>query len=196
MEIIAHRINTIEQLEKTSLHCGVEVDLRSCGNDIILHHDPFCEGESFKKWISHYRHGTLILNVKEEGLEERLIGIMKEYNIKNYFFLDLSFPYLVKTMKKGCRNIAVRFSEYESIETVLALKGFVDWVWIDIFTQCPLTRANYQRLKESNFKLCLVSPELVSGNPADIEPLKDFLKGHSFQVDAVCTKYPQRWKEE
>ena len=64
MQIIAHRINTKKMLEKTSIDFGVEVDIRSDGKNLIIHHDPMTQGEYFKDWILAYNHGTLILNVK------------------------------------------------------------------------------------------------------------------------------------
>ena len=78
MEYILHRRNKITDLNNTPFNHGAEIDLRSYGNNIILHHDPFVKGVLFDEWISHYRHGTLILNVKEEGLEERIIQLLKD----------------------------------------------------------------------------------------------------------------------
>ncbi|MEI9851610.1 MAG: hypothetical protein WDN24_13070 [Sphingomonas sp.] len=43
---------------------------------LIVHHDPFADAIDFEAWIAHYAHGTLILNVKEEGLEDRLLAIL------------------------------------------------------------------------------------------------------------------------
>jgi len=71
--IIAHRRNTLNQLLASPTKYGIEVDIRSAGDRLIIHHDPFVSGEDFEAWISAYDHGTLILNVKEEGLEARLI---------------------------------------------------------------------------------------------------------------------------
>ena len=64
MNFISHRVNTIEALEATDQAYGVEVDIRSHGSQLVIHHDPFAPGVSFQDWLSHYRHGTLILNVK------------------------------------------------------------------------------------------------------------------------------------
>ena len=119
MEVIAHRRNTIQELRNTPKNFGVEIDIRSFGKKLILAHDPFLDGLDFLKWIEYYEHGSLILNVKEEGLETVLIKIMKEYNIKNFFFLDQSIPFLVRTFSFGEKRSAVSLSEYESIETVL-----------------------------------------------------------------------------
>ena len=76
--------------------------------------------------------------MKEEGLEARLIDLMKAYGIADYFFLDQSFPFLVKWSKLGEHRCAVRVSEFESVETALALARKVDWVWVDCFTHFPV----------------------------------------------------------
>lgn len=195
MKLISHRRNTIADLLATDSKYGVEVDIRSEGTRLIIHHDPCVAGESFDDWINVYRHGTLILNVKEEGLEARLISLMKSKGIDDYFFLDQSFPFLVKWSKAGEHRCAVRVSEYETVDTALTLAGKVDWVWVDCFTHFPLSEQNAIRLKGAGFKLCLVSPEL-QGRSAEIEipQLISLLKDRNIEADAVCTKRPDLWE--
>jgi len=191
VKLIAHRRNTLAELNATPRSYGVEVDIRSQGDRLIMHHDPFQEGEPFEPWIEAYRHGTLILNVKEEGLEDRLIGCMRDRGIDDYFFLDQSFPFLVKTASKGERRCAVRVSEFESLDTALALAGRVDWVWVDCFTRFPLDRAAWLRLQDGGFRLCLVSPELVGRAPeSEIATLRRMFAAWAVEPDAVCSKLP------
>ena len=83
MQIILHRINTRQGLVNTPREFGVEVDIRSEGKRLIIGHDPFIGGEDFLQWISVYDHGTLILNVKEEGLEEFDQTRFQEWFIKS-----------------------------------------------------------------------------------------------------------------
>ena len=168
MKLIAHRRNTLNELISTPEKYGIEVDVRSYGNKLVIHHDPFIEGESLEDWLEAYQHGTLILNVKDEGLEARLIELMKTHGIADYFFLDQSFPFLIKWSNAGERRCAVRVSEFETIETALTLAGKVDWVWVDCFTHFPLSQQDAQKLKNAGFMLCLVSPEL-QGRSAEIE---------------------------
>jgi len=196
MKLISHRRNTLKDLNATSPKYGVEVDIRSRGEQLIIHHDPFADGESFDNWIAAYQHGTLILNVKEEGLESRLIVLMQSKGIEDYFFLDQSFPFLVKWSKAGERRCAVRVSEFESIETALTLAGKVDWIWVDCFTRFPLSEEDARRLKYAGFKLCLVSPEL-QGRDAETEipVLAQLLAERDIQVDAVCTKRSELWEK-
>jgi hypothetical protein len=197
MNVIIHRRNTLSQLLATDSKYGIEVDIRSESDRLIIHHDPCVAGESFNEWIAVYRHGTLILNVKEEGLEARLIALMQSKGITDYVFLDQSFPFLVKWSKAGEHRCAVRVSEFESIETALTLAGKVDWVWVDCFTRFPLSQHDARRLKDAGFKLCIVSPEL-QGRDANVEipQFASLLKERNIVADAVCTKRPDLWEAE
>ena len=195
MEIIAHRINTINQLKNLNTNLGVEVDIRSNDKNLIISHDPFSDYINFEEWLSFYKHGTLILNVKENGLEKELIKTMQNFKKDNFFILDQSFPYLVNTIKKGEKRCAVRLSEYESINTVLSLKNKLNWVWIDFFTKFPLDFEVYKILKKHNFKLCIVSPELQGHTNSKCLDLKKYIKSKQMYFDAVCTKKVKFWGE-
>ena len=189
--IIKHRINKIEDLAKTSTELGIELDIRARGDRIILHHDAFADGEDFELFLENYKHRFLILNTKCEGMELRLIELMNKYNISDYFFLDLSIPFLIKTSNTGCKKIAIRFSEYEPLPFVENFIGMADWVWVDCFTKNILNRQAYETLSK-HFKICIVSPELQFHPLSQIQGLKEAYK--DFHLDAVCTKHPELWK--
>ena len=195
MEIIAHRINTINQLKNLKNNLGVEVDIRSNEKNLIICHDPFSDYINFKDWLSFYNHGTLILNVKENGLEEELLKTMKSFKKENFFILDQSLPYLVNTINNGEKRCAVRLSEYESINTVLSFKEKLSWVWIDFFNKFPVDLEIYKILKEHNFKLCIVSPELQGHTNSKCLHLKNYIKSNEMNFDAVCTKKVKFWGE-
>lgn len=195
MNLISHRRNTIAELQATDIRYGVEVDIRSYGGDLVIHHDPFVNATPFESWLNEYNHGTLILNVKEEGLEDKLLELMRENNIDNFFFLDQSFPFLVKTASSGESRCAIRVSEFESIDTALTLSGKVDWVWIDCFSKFPLDHNQYSQLKDAGYKLCLVSPELQGRLSQDeIVDMAKLLNEQEIVVDAICTKNIDVWE--
>jgi hypothetical protein len=196
MHRIKHRVNTRKELLSCPKELGVELDIRSKGKTLIIHHDPYIDGENFEEWIKYFDHGTLILNVKEEGLEERLIEIMKENDIEDYFFLDQSFPFIIKTCNAGESRCAVRISEFESFETAMSLAGKVQWVWVDCFNHFPLTGADSNRLKnEGGFKLCFVSPELHGRtNKEGVISFRKNIENLGIEGDAVCTKFPDLWQ--
>jgi hypothetical protein len=195
MHKILHRVNTKKDLLRTSSEFGVEVDIRSNGGELYIHHDPFLNGENFEDWLKSYNHAILILNVKEEGLESRLISLMQKYGVDDYFFLDQSFPFLVRTATKGEKRCAIRVSEFENIETAMTLAGKIDWVWVDCFTRFPLTNEEARRLQvDGGFKLCFVSPELQGRTSLDgIKQYREAIKSLGIKGDAVCTKHPDLW---
>ena len=194
MLFIQHRRNTIELLRETSREYGVEVDIRSRGAELIIHHDPFEDGESFDAWMDSYNHKTLILNVKEEGLEDRLLYEMDRREFDDFFFLDQSFPFLIKSSASGETRSAVRVSEFEGLESACNLAGRVEWVWVDCFTKFPLSDAQTLRLRELGFKLCIVSPELQGRAPeGEIEGILQHFRALTIEPDAVCTKNPRLW---
>ncbi len=187
MEFIAHRINTIEELQQTPKEYGVEVDLRDYKERLILQHDPFKNGEDFEEFLKHYNHGTMILNIKSEGIEHKVIEYIHQYNIKKYFFLDSSFPMIYLLSKNNEKNIALRFSEYEAMDTILAMAGKVKWVWVDCFSRLPITSEKYALLKKNGFQLCLVSPELQRQDEK-LELYRQDLHEKGIVFDAICTK--------
>ena len=195
MIIVSHRRNTAEQLRHIAPDLGVEVDIRSVGDRLILHHDAFVDGEDFETWLTAYRHHLLILNVKEEGLEDRLIALMHAHGIEDYFFLDQSFPFLIRTAGRGESRCAVRVSEFESIDTAMTLAGKIRWIWVDCFTRFPLDGAQAAQLQAAGFKLCLVSPELQGRDAAvEIPALRALLRREGIRADAVCSKEPALWR--
>ena len=192
MYYIMHRRNTVEELLATPQEYGIEVDIRSYGRRLIVHHDPFVDAVDFQEWIMHYSHRMLVLNIKEEGIEQEVKAIVERKGIIDYFFLDLSFPALVKMVAAGEQRVGVRFSEYESLDTVMRFANRAGWVWVDYFKSMPMTDEIHGILAK-NFKICLVSPELQGHNPSLIQEIKHMLVHLS--VDAICTKRPELWKK-
>lgn len=187
MHFIAHRINTIKNLLNTPVEYGVEVDLRDFGEKIILQHDPFKDGESFEEYLKNYNHGTMILNIKSEGIEIKVLKLLKQYNVKSYFFLDCSFPMINFLSSKGEKNIALRFSEFEGVDTISLMSKKIDWIWVDCFSRLPITAQNYKLLKDHKYKLCLVSPELQDQD-LKLETYKNYLQKEGIIFDAICAK--------
>lgn len=190
MIYIQHRVNTAAQLATVPTEYGVELDLRDRGDRLILVHDPFSDGEDFADYLERYQHGLMVLNIKSERIEHRVLELI-EGRVRDYFFLDSSLPMIRLLSERGEHRIAARFSEIEPVESALALAGRVDWVWVDCFTRMPFTAESYGALRE-HFKFCAVSPELQGRPPESIAEYAAALA--PFPVDAVCTKRPDLWK--
>ena len=197
MLFIAHRINTIEELDKLPSQYGVELDLRDDLNGrIYIQHNPFEPGEDFEEYLKHYHHGLMILNIKSERIEHKVLELIDKYAVKDYFFLDSSFPMIKLLSDMGETNIALRFSELEGLDTIRNMAGKATWVWVDCFTKLPIDKDSYAELKKLGYKLCMVSPEL-EGQPEKLDEYKAFLEGNDIVMDAVCTKVYNfgKWQE-
>lgn len=188
MEYIAHRVNTVEELRRLSPAYGVELDLRDGLNGrIYISHNPFEAGEDFEEYCQEYRHGTMILNIKSERIEHEVLKYMERYHIEKYFFLDSSFPMIKLLTDLGVREVALRFSELEGLDTIRNMAGKAEWVWVDCFTRIPLDRESCRELKGLGYKLCFVSPEL-EGQEEKLPEYKRYIAEQGIVFDAVCTK--------
>lgn len=188
MEFIAHRINTLLQLQALPTEFGVELDLRDDLNGkIYIQHDPFEPGEDFEEYLKQYHHGTMIINVKSERIESKILEMISKYDVKSYFFSDSSFPMIWFLSNRGEKNMAIRVSEVEGIDTARNMAGKVGWIWVDCFSRIPIRKREADELKSLGYKLCFVSPEL-EGRDEDIERYKKQIESEGIEFDAICTK--------
>ena len=184
MEIVIHRVNSLEKLNQLPLSFGAEIDIRAYGSDLILNHEPFEPGCLFEDFLKQYRHGLLILNIKEAGVEAAALSLVSKYRVPSFFLLDVEFPYIYTASREGNRSIAMRYSEDEPIENSLKYSGMIDWVWIDTNTRLPLSREICESL--SAFKTCLVCPERW-GRPEDIVPYRKRMLELVYEPSAIMT---------
>lgn len=207
MKIYAHRVNTLEKLARVKTGFGIEIDIRGLGSRMLLSHDPLQDGVEYlelETLLQEYNRlglqGGIIFNTKEAGYEARILELAKKYDIKgDSFLLDVEFPYLyAATRRLGVRNIAVRYSEAEPIESVEAQvvdgQPLLDWVWIDTNTKLPLDAETVKCLQL--FKTCLVCPERW-GRPNDIQAYVEKMKSLGFAPTAVMTSIEEahQWEE-
>ena len=102
MRFCCHRVNTIEELQKIPHNYGIEIDLRdNINGTIYLAHDPFVSGVLFDDFLQYYNNSFIILNIKSERIEYKVLELLQKYNIKEYFFLDSSFPMIYKLSQEG-----------------------------------------------------------------------------------------------
>jgi len=195
MKIYRHRVNTRSELENTDKIYGVEIDLRTLSKALILAHDPFIEGELFTDWLSAWSGQSLILNVKEDTLEDAILEILEFNGVTDFFFLDQSYPSIRRMIKMGVTQVASRVSDFEDLDT--ALRSGSDWVWLDSFSGnwdylAGVTKA----IRDNGQKSCLVSPELQRADShLELNRLKKLIEDHQLTLDAVCTKQPESWSK-
>ena len=187
MQLISHRVNTIKQLKNLNNDYGIEIDIRDNGKDLVVVHNPFEKGIRLDKYLKYYNHKIIIANIKSERIEDAVLKKFKKFKIKNFFFLDSSFPKIIDLIDKNISNIALRVSYYEDISIAEKLKNKVDWIWYDTFFGIPNQIKDFKYLKKLNYKICLVCPKLhgieIKANSNKFIKLKQ-----SNLIDAVCTK--------
>ena len=190
IRLYRHRVNTIDALEATAPGLGIELDLRSDGDRVIVTHDPFTDGPTIEELFPKIGGRPCIFNVKCEGIEARVLDLARRHGIDDFFFLDLSIPAAVKLWRQGETRLAVRWSEYEPAAGVLAWSGRARWVWVDCFNAFPADDEEWAKVSAA-FKVCLVSPELQAHGAEAIERARVALATRRY--DAVCTKRPELW---
>tara|TARA_B100000780_G_scaffold269152_1_gene227744 strand:- start:121 stop:717 length:597 start_codon:yes stop_codon:yes gene_type:complete len=187
MDIIVHRINKIKLLKNLDIKYGVEIDVRDSGRTLVIQHDPFKKGLQLHEFLSSYRQkGLLLIDVKSEGIEYQILKILKKFKIKNFFFLNSTYPIIINLINK--KKNFIRVSDFESFENIYKFKGKIKWVWLEIYKKVNLTRKQILYLKNNRIKVCMVSPELHGGNVNDIARIQTIIKNNKIQIDAVCVK--------
>lgn len=197
MKYVKHRLNRVADLDSLeSREWGCEIDLRSDvtrPGRLVLSHDPWGAGEDFATWLEAYakrgQAGPLILNTKEDGLEDEILRQVERAGVKNHFFLDTAFPTLVKwTVGRGRRDFALRLSKHENIEGHAGVLAGVDWLWVDCFDREPLVASAVASVKVAN--KVLVSPELQGGGENDFPRFAELARACTH----LCTKNPAAWR--
>ncbi len=191
---IRHRVNGLSEIGGLEPGWGAEIDLRASERGIYLAHDPWAPGADFDEWLAAYARlpapGTLILNVKEDGLEAAAAEHCRRHGVTDFFFLDSTLPTLVRLSsgEESSAHLAVRLSSYEPVALARAFAGRAGWLWIDCFEGEPLPASVVEPLR-ADFKLCLVSPELQR------QPLESIARFDALYelCDAICTKAPAAW---
>jgi hypothetical protein len=191
--IIKHRVNTIGELLVLPNSYGVEIDLRTQNGTLILAHDPLEEGDKFEEWLQHYNHKFLVLNVKEDGIENLVLSQLEKNHVAEYFFLDQPFPTLRKSALSNISS-ALRLSEYENPINVLNMS--INWLWLDSFDgDWKYLERHAEWIQRGGYKNCVVSPELqgraISDEPIEIARIMGNL---GIAITAVCTKQPDAWR--
>lgn len=174
-------------MESLDSKYGVELDLRDGESDLIIHHDPFSKGELFDDYLNKYKHSTMILNIKSAGIELNVLEALSKRGIEDYFFLDCSYPMINMLTQMSCNKIALRFSEYERLDSIEVLASKVTWVWVDCFYKLHFTKSHLDRFKQLGLKSCLVSPDLIQ-KEEEITKYADYLLKNDLEFDAICCK--------
>lgn len=200
MKIISHRgfwksnheKNKLVSFERTiNNNFGTETDLRDYKGEIVISHDiPLENSIKLDLILQLFKESqlTLALNIKSDGLSKILFDKLKKYNIKDYFFFDMSIPDTINYIKDGL-NVFIRQSEYEND---LAFYDEIDGIWLDSFESIWYNKDLIFTHLKNKKKVCIVSSELHGRDYTDHWELIKSWKLSDNENLLLCTDFPQR----
>lgn len=170
MLIISHRgywradqeKNSVEAFERSfSLGFGTETDIRDCAGELVISHDmPTGNELKFEEFLRLYslydKSLPLALNIKSDGLQEKIKSLLDFYSVTEYFTFDMTIPDMLGYLKKGIKVYA-RSSEYEVRN---ALWSEAQGIWLDGFSKLEIDVEELSTLIGLGKEVCIVSPEL------------------------------------
>ena len=177
MVILSHRGYWKAAVEKNTrvafqrsfeLGFGTETDLRDFGGKLVISHDPpTADSLLFEDFLSLYQElGNdlpLALNVKSDGLQESAKELLARFNVKEYFFFDMSIPDALSYARKKL----VFFSRRSEYELHPDLYDLAKGVWVDMFLSDWVEESDIAPYLSQDKQVCLVSPDLHQRPPED-----------------------------
>jgi glycerophosphoryl diester phosphodiesterase len=205
MEIIAHRglwkipeeKNTLKALcLALDMGYGVETDIRDLNGTLVISHDmPTIESFILlDDFLSYYSNNSfsssLALNIKSDGLQEKLKKALAEYAVEKYFVFDMSIPDAYSFLDGGM----ITFLRRSEVENYPDLLSFAQGVWLDELRRPWISRGLLIEMAELEKKVCIVSAELHN---RDYEYQWALIKGSletSRLADSfmICTDVPDK----
>ena len=167
--------NSLESLTRASRQgFGVETDLRDWEGELVVSHDPprrspldavSCLGGVASESLPER---VIALNIKSDGLLDRLSPIHKLLKGHDHFYFDMSTPELIRFMRSGL-PVAMRLSEYETLNPRLVKLAHKPLrLWVDAIDSDWWLNDNPLSHIPDDSRLYLVSPELHGRNPQNV----------------------------
>jgi hypothetical protein len=137
---------------------SIETDLRSLNEKLVIAHDAEAINYPYFESILTL-NSSFALNIKQDGLSNRLLHFEEWIRESNSFFFDGSVPEMLRYKTVGLPH-ALRLSEYES-----SLSWATDIVWLDSFHQDWWVKNDELISLIRNKKVIVVSPEIHGRDP-------------------------------
>ncbi len=196
--ILAHRGWWLKEEEKNSKFAferafdsgfGIETDLRDITGEIVISHNMPEGGEmSFDEVLKLLdgRNLPLALNIKADGMADKIKALLEKYNHSNYFTFDMSIPEMVYQHKLGLKV----FTGLSDIVPEPIMFDKAEGIWLDSFNSDWFKEKEINDILNLGKKVCIVSPDL---HKREYKNIWDRYKNISGIM--VCTDYPNEAKE-
>jgi len=197
MNFIAHRGIWKDKSEQNSflgikkafdLGFGVELDVRDRNGELIVSHDPpnSVEVLTFQEIVelSSRYDSMLAINIKSDGIREKLETALSGLDQVRFFLFDMSIPETLGYLSSGLPTY-MRLSEYEAHSE---LHNRSQGIWLDSF------QSDWWLGKSAIFqdetRVCVVSPEL---HGRDVTDAWQYLRNINTTANLyICTDLPER----
>lgn len=176
MKILSHRGLWREPREKNTVTAfvrsfaaglGTETDVRDLDGELVISHDPPTDAALRLNQFLALLPSTglpLAVNIKADGIAERVARAMAERGVTDWFTFDMSIPDTVRQARTGVPYF-LRMSDYERTVDPTLYAG-AKGVWLDAFVSETWYDATLVRqLLADGKRVCIVSPELHGRNP-------------------------------
>lgn len=165
---------------------GTETDLRDAGGEIVISHDPPVGGEvTFDGLLELLgdRQLPLALNIKADGLADRVESTLAAHGVTTGFVFDMSVP--DARTYHGRVPAFTRVSEEERVPAWLTQS---EGIWLDSFGPTWFGVGEIEEYLERGLRVCVVSSELHGREPDALwEMLRPVAAAESLML---CTDLP------
>ncbi|MDR1826515.1 MAG: hypothetical protein LBQ49_02375 [Rickettsiales bacterium] len=173
---------------------GTETDLRDIAGKIVISHDmPSGDEITFEEVlkIMDGRNLPLALNIKADGLCDKILELLAKYGHTNYFTFDMSIPDMVVQMKRAARV----FTGLSDILPTPVLLDKAAGVWLDCFNSDWWGADVVDGLLDGGKSVCIVSADLHKRETGGQWETIKKCKGMGSDELLLCTDYPEKAKE-
>lgn len=204
MRILAHRGMWFDKNEKNTLSAlfkgldngyGLETDIRDLNGQLVISHDtPTADSVILlDELLCYYAKGkftsTLALNIKSDGLQEKLQHQLQQYNIKHYFVFDMSIPDTLDYLKLNISTF-IRCSDIEYYPEII---NRTQGTWLDELIKPWISTEIILKQASQSENVCIVSAELHNReHTLQWSQIKKALdSGCQSNKLLICTDFPQ-----
>ena len=199
MKILSHRgywktaeeKNTVTAMHRSfSLGFGTETDVRDYNGNLVISHDiadssAISLTEFLEIYCGYDKNLFLALNIKSDGLQNKLQEILAKFQVNNYFVFDMSVPDGLKYLQQKIHSVT-RQSEYEKEPSFYE---DADGVWLDSFKSDWIENDLIRQHLKKGKKVCIVSPDLHKRNHLEIWQRYQTLRNENNLF--LCTDFPE-----
>jgi len=198
MQIISHRGYWLKPEEKNlpiafqrsfDLGFGTETDVRDVAGKLVISHDMPHGGEMTVDdllTLMSSRNLPLAINIKADGLTDKLKAIFDQHNHTNWFVFDMAVPDMLAYLNTSVNT----FTRLSDVEPSAAWLNESTGIWLDSFSTEWYDPTFISNLLLTGKTVCVVSSELHGRDQSKLWTMLSKINNHTNLM--VCTDLPEQ----